>query len=224
MIEYQIVNKDEKESDNENEGSESNKELMIDEGEGYENESSRNSNLGSVRISPVNIHAVAKQSARNAKAKLRKVLDVYKDSTTTAYNVQDPHCGVVVITTAQFPSAKSEFRFCTGSNPARDVSEICDGGNLWQWSRLEIKHKRLLLVRHSTKRIHLHHHHHHLKRSKMFLMQKKQKPTELGRLHELLKEKLKDATNSKKKIFTFVLNSRSQKYCSEYFGVSKYLI
>ena len=26
-----------------------------------------------------------------------------------------------------------------GSNPSHDVSEICDGENLWQWFRLQIK-------------------------------------------------------------------------------------
>ena len=47
--------------------------------------------------------------------------------------------GVVVITTAQLHSTKPELRFCAGSNPARGVSEIRDGEDLWQWSRLEIK-------------------------------------------------------------------------------------
>ena len=55
--------------------------------------------------------------------------------------------GVVVITTAQLHSTKPEFRFCAGSNPARGVSEICDGEDLWQWSRLEI---RLNAFRRST--------------------------------------------------------------------------
>ena len=32
--------------------------------------------------------------------------------------------GVVVITTAQLHSTKTELRFCAGSNPARGVSEI----------------------------------------------------------------------------------------------------
>ena len=45
------------------------------------------------------------------------------------------------ITTVQFHSTKSEFRFCVGSNPARDVSEICDGEDLWQWSWLQIRLK-----------------------------------------------------------------------------------
>ena len=47
--------------------------------------------------------------------------------------------GVVVITTAQLHSINLELRLSAGSNPARGVSEICDGGDLWQWSRLEIR-------------------------------------------------------------------------------------
>ena len=35
--------------------------------------------------------------------------------------------GVVVIATAQLHSTKPELRFCAGSNPACDVSEIRDG-------------------------------------------------------------------------------------------------
>ena len=38
--------------------------------------------------------------------------------------------GVMVITTAQLHSTKSELRFCADSNPARGVSKICDGENL----------------------------------------------------------------------------------------------
>ena len=49
------------------------------------------------------------------------------------------HRGVVVITTAQLHSTKPELRFCAGSNPARGVSEIYDGEDLWQWSRLKIR-------------------------------------------------------------------------------------
>ena len=41
--------------------------------------------------------------------------------------------------TAQLDSTKSELRFCAGSNPAHAVSEIRDGEDLWQWSRLEIR-------------------------------------------------------------------------------------
>ena len=40
------------------------------------------------------------------------------------------HHGVVVITTAQPRSTKSELGFCTGSNPACGVSEVHDGENL----------------------------------------------------------------------------------------------
>ena len=47
--------------------------------------------------------------------------------------------GVVVITTTQLQTSKPELRFCAGSNPIRGVSEICDGEDLLQWSRLEIK-------------------------------------------------------------------------------------
>ena len=64
--------------------------------------------------------------------------------------------GVVVITTAQRSSIKSELRFCAGSNPALGVSEICNGENLWQWSRLQIRRKRLSSVNHSAKTIHHH--------------------------------------------------------------------
>ena len=48
-------------------------------------------------------------------------------------------CGVVVITTAQLHSTEPELRFCAGSNPACGISEIRDGEDLWQWSRLEIR-------------------------------------------------------------------------------------
>ena len=55
--------------------------------------------------------------------------------------------GVVVITTAQLHSTKPELRFCAGSNLPRGVSEIRDGEDLWQWSRLEL---RLNAFRRST--------------------------------------------------------------------------
>ena len=38
--------------------------------------------------------------------------------------------GVALITTAQLHSKKSLLKFCAGSNPARGVSEVCDGANL----------------------------------------------------------------------------------------------
>ena len=46
---------------------------------------------------------------------------------------------IAVIATAQLHSTKPELRLCTSSNPARGVSEICNGEDLWQWSRLEIR-------------------------------------------------------------------------------------
>ena len=55
--------------------------------------------------------------------------------------------GVVVITIAQLHSTKPGLRICPGSNPARRISEIRDGEDLWQWSRLEI---RLNTFRRST--------------------------------------------------------------------------
>ena len=47
--------------------------------------------------------------------------------------------GEVVITTAQLHSTESELKFCASSNPACSVSEIRDGENLLQWSRVEIR-------------------------------------------------------------------------------------
>ena len=44
----------------------------------------------------------------------------------------------MVITTVQLHSANPELRLYAGSNPTRSVSEIRDGGDLWQWPRLEI--------------------------------------------------------------------------------------
>ena len=58
--------------------------------------------------------------------------------------------GVVVLAAAQLHSSKSELRFCAGSNPTRGVpelSEIRDGEDLLQLSRLEI---RLNAFRQST--------------------------------------------------------------------------
>ena len=37
---------------------------------------------------------------------------------------------VVVISTIQLHSTKPELRFCAGSNPAHEVSQIRDGENL----------------------------------------------------------------------------------------------
>ena len=47
------------------------------------------------------------------------------------FGILAPWCrGVKVIPTAQLHSSKTKPRFCTGSNPAREVSEICYGKNL----------------------------------------------------------------------------------------------
>ena len=59
---------------------------------------------------------------------------------------------VVVITAVQLHSTKSELRLCGGSSPARSVSEIRDGEDLWQWSW--IKSKRLSSVTILQKTIH----------------------------------------------------------------------
>ena len=45
----------------------------------------------------------------------------------------------MVMTTVQLHTTNSELRFCLGSNPTRNMSEICDGEDLWPWSRLEIR-------------------------------------------------------------------------------------
>ena len=45
----------------------------------------------------------------------------------------------MVIINAQLHSIKLELRFFADSNPARGVSEIRDGKDLWQWSGLEIR-------------------------------------------------------------------------------------
>ena len=51
-----------------------------------------------------------------------------KTTRTLLSNYSQNWClGVVVITTVQLHSTKSELRFCAGSNTACNVSEICDG-------------------------------------------------------------------------------------------------
>ena len=53
----------------------------------------------------------------------------------------------------------------------------------------------------------------------------KNKAEELDRLHAAMKEKLVTPSNTERlQILTLVPDSWSQKYCSEYFGVSEYLI
>ena len=57
--------------------------------------------------------------------------------------------GAVVITTAQLQIKKPKLMFCAGSNPAGNVSEVCDDKGLWQWARQEIKLN--LLIANPTK-------------------------------------------------------------------------
>ena len=56
-----------------------------------------------------------------------KLLPIFTDGKCSA---------VVVITTAQLHLTKPEFSFCTGSNPACSMLEICNIEDLWQWSQL----------------------------------------------------------------------------------------
>ena len=70
--------------------------------------------------------------------------------------------GVVVITTVQLYSTKSELRFCADSNTARGVSDICDGKNLCKCSLLEIRlnpfrlstipQKQFIIIKYSSMR------------------------------------------------------------------------
>ena len=47
--------------------------------------------------------------------------------------------GVVVITAVQLYSTMPKLRFCVDSNPARGISKIRHGEDLWQLSRLELR-------------------------------------------------------------------------------------
>ena len=47
--------------------------------------------------------------------------------------------GVVVITTVQLHSTWCELRFCVGSNLLAVYQNICDSGNLIQWSWLKVR-------------------------------------------------------------------------------------
>ena len=53
-----------------------------------------------------------------------------ESDTVICYICAKHNRNVVVITTAQLHSTKPELRFCAGSNPAREVSEIRDGEDL----------------------------------------------------------------------------------------------
>ena len=111
-----------------------------------------NLTLESTGVSPVNIHGVAQHSrASSTKGKLKKVLNVYKENISAAYNVLD----------------------------------------------IEIEEP-----------------------SPIYDRDTKNKVEELDRLHAAMKEKLVTTSNTEKlQILTLVLDSWSQKYCSEYFRV-----
>ena len=40
---------------------------------------------------------------------------------------------------SNYHSTNSEFRFCAASNSSRGMSDACDGENVWQLPRLEIR-------------------------------------------------------------------------------------
>ena len=70
----------------------------------------------------------------------------------------------MIIAAVPFHSTKPELKFCVGINPTRGESMICDGENLdgenlWQWSRLDIRHLFNWATNHFAKEIHRHHHH-----------------------------------------------------------------
>ena len=113
--------------------------------------------LEGIGVSPVNMHGVAQHShASNAKGKLKKVLNVYKENISATSYVLD----------------------------------------------VEIEEPSLIYDRDT-----------------------KNKAEELDRLYAAMKEKLVTTSNTEKlQVFSLVPDSWSQKYCSEYFGVSEYLI
>ena len=110
----------------------------------------------SIGISPVNIHGVAQHNhASNAKGKLKKVLNVYKENISAAYV-------------------------------------------------LDIENEEPLPI---------------------YGRDTNNKAEELDRLHAAMKEKLVTASNTEKlQILPLVPDFWSRKYCSEYCGVSEYLI
>ena len=73
--------------------------------------------------------------------------------------------------TALLHSAKPELRIYAGPEPARGVSEIHNGEDLWQCSQLA---NHLSSVNHTTKTIHHHHLHHRLNLDKALLLPRNQ--------------------------------------------------
>ena len=55
------------------------------------------------------------------------------------------------VTIAQLHSTKPELKFCTGSNPAQGMSEVCDGESLTM-APARNKAKCLSSVKHNTKK------------------------------------------------------------------------
>ena len=71
------------------------------------------------------------QSLNNVLEFCRNYVTFYQDVCCSDAQMHLSWCrGVVVITTAQLHSTKPELRFCAGSNPACDVSEIRDGEDI----------------------------------------------------------------------------------------------
>ena len=95
----------------------------------------RRGNLNILSLAHVNINSI------------RKHFESVAEDKSSNFDLLMWRLGVAVITTAQLHSTKPELRFCAGSNPARGMSEIRDGEDLWQWSRLET---RLNAFRRST--------------------------------------------------------------------------
>ena len=48
-------------------------------------------------------------------------------------------CGLVVITATKLHCKKMVTSFCTGSDPALNLLEVCNVENLWPWSETEIR-------------------------------------------------------------------------------------
>ena len=85
---------------------------------------------------------------------LKKNID--KQFTLEYLSIKLWHSSELIIISIQLPSTKPELRFCAGSSPAGGLSKIWDGGNLRQWSQLEIRfnvfrrstilHKQILII------------------------------------------------------------------------------
>ena len=97
-----------------------------------------------LKFSPQAVFKVKKSSSLRIFEKLkllqkREIPRVYTFGKNLTFFSASWCRGVVVITTTKLHSTKPELRFCAGSNPARSVSKIHDGEDLWQWSRQEIR-------------------------------------------------------------------------------------